>query len=105
LIELEVAFVAFGVILAGLCPVVVAQLRHISKLESRFQAGTTYYINPRIEPWARKLAATAPVSPTQGLTPTAPPASPTMTVTVVELDASPNVLNATAYVTVRTANP
>lgn len=79
MLELQVAFAAFGIILAGLCPIVVAELRHVKKLESRFQAtnndqsgftppagyqpaGTTYYAIPRTEPWTQKFAGTASVT-------------------------------------------
>src|SRR5271168_2259390 len=91
MLEMEIAFGVFGVILAGLCPVVVAELRHVKKLESRFQPSVNYYVVPRPEPWTQKLAGTASVTTTapSGSTTSAP--SVVNTVTVNSLEASPNV--------------
>ena len=101
MLELEVSFAAFAVILAGLCPVVVAEMKHVTKLESRFQARVNYYIVPRPEPWTQKLAGTASVT-------TAAPSSGSATggatavnkVAVLSLVASPTVEDATATVQV-----
>jgi hypothetical protein len=98
MLELEISFAAFGVILAGLCPVVVAELRHVKKLESRFQPGVSYYVVPRPEPWSQKLAGTASVTtnaPSGG-----PAASGPRTLTILSLEASPTVEDATAIVQV-----
>ena len=101
MLELEIAFAAFGVILAGLCPVVVAQLKHVKKLEARFQPGTVYYVAPRPEPWTQKLAGTGSVT-TSYYAGSSGPAPPKVNiVTVLSLDASPTVEDATATVQVQ----
>ena len=109
MVELEVAFAAFGVILAGLCPMIVAQLRHVEKLESRFSAyvspakpGLTYYVIPRPDPWARKLSGTATITPEAPGPGGAAPAGPTANaVSVLSMAATPTGEAATAVVRVR----
>jgi hypothetical protein len=98
MLELEVSFAAFGVILAGLCPVVVAELRHAKKLESRFQPGVNYYVVPRPETWSQKLAGTASVTTTG---PSSVAASGPRSLTILSLEASPTVEDATAIVQVK----
>ncbi len=61
LLELQVAFVVFGIALAGLGPLVVMQSRQVRELESRFDAQTTYYLVPSTDAWARKLGAPASI--------------------------------------------
>lgn len=61
LLELQVAFVLFGIALAGLGPLVVMQLRQVRTLESRFSDQTTYYLVPSTNAWARKLGAAATI--------------------------------------------
>jgi len=61
LLELQVAFVLFGIALAGLGPLVVMQLRQIKMLETRFNDQTTYYLAPSTNAWARKLGAAASI--------------------------------------------
>jgi hypothetical protein len=102
---MQIAFAVFGVILAGLCPIVVAELRHVKLLESRLKASTVdqptvtyYYVTPRANFWIQKLAGTATVT-------TSAPGPPSgssggNTVTIQSLDASPNVEDATAVVQV-----
>jgi hypothetical protein len=124
LLEVQVAFAVFGIGLAGLCPMVVAQIRLLHQLELRLEAqvvgtslitgqsqtlmqGSTYYILPWSNPWAQKLTGSAPIltSPTNPNDPgplqPAPMASPTaFPVTIVELDAPPYSQSVTAYVDV-----
>lgn len=61
LLELQVAFVVFGIALAGLGPLVVMQSRQVRELESRFDDQTTYYLVPSTDAWARKLGAAASI--------------------------------------------
>jgi hypothetical protein len=100
MLEMEIAFAVFGVILAGLCPVVVAEYRHVKKLESRFRPGVPYYVVPRPEPWSRKLAGTASVTTTAPSGSGSSGATPVNAVTTSSLVASPNVEDATANVQV-----
>jgi hypothetical protein len=58
LLEAQVAFVVLGVALAGICPLVVMQLRVVGKLEARFPQGA-YYLAPAADGWARKLGVPA----------------------------------------------
>jgi type II secretory pathway pseudopilin PulG len=119
LLEVQVAFALLGIGLAGLCPLVVMQLRQVRKLELRLQGevvqtnpatgvrtimlpGNTYYIVPWTNVWAQKLAGsgqilTSATSPCDlGSLPTSAPQS----VTIIELDAPPYSQSATAYVDV-----
>jgi hypothetical protein len=123
LLEVQVSFAILGIGLAGLCPLVVMQLRQVRMLERRLQGdvietnpgsgqsqtmltANRYYIVPWQNPWTRKLAgsgqvlqsATSPCDPGPLSLPTNPPAS--FPVTVIELDAAPYSQNLTAYVTV-----
>jgi hypothetical protein len=78
LLEVQVAFALLGIGLAGLCPLVVMQLRQVRVLEKRLQGqvveyswsvGTsqtmltaqTYYLIPWQNPLARKLSGAAQV--------------------------------------------
>jgi hypothetical protein len=81
-LELQVAFVVFGIALAGLGPLVVMQLRQCEQLEDRFNTKTTYYLNPSLDEWARKLGATALVQ-TQNPAPR-PPVPPPPVAKVVD---------------------
>ena len=60
-LELQVAFVLFGVALAGLGPLVVMQSRQLRMLEARFDHQTTYYLAPSTNAWAGKLGAPATI--------------------------------------------
>ena len=51
LLELQVAFVVFGVALTGLCPLVVMQTRHARNLEQRLKPQTVYYVLPSSDRW------------------------------------------------------
>jgi hypothetical protein len=61
LLEIQVAFVVFGIALAGLGPLVVMQSKQLRRLESRFDDHTTYYLVPSTSAWARKLGAAASI--------------------------------------------
>lgn len=72
-LELQVAFVLFGIALAGLVPLVVVQSRQLQKLESRCNDEATYYLVPSSSTWACKLGAPATIQ-TEDPGPPAPPA-------------------------------
>ena len=73
LLELQVAFVVFGIALAGLGPLVVMHLKQLRKIEERTSDQTTYHLVPSPDPWARKLGAPAA---TETVDPGPPPAPP-----------------------------
>jgi hypothetical protein len=118
LFEVQVAFVLLGIGLAGLCPLVVMQLRQVRKLELRLQGqvsshgvtmvmptAPTYYIMPWQNQWAQKLAGSAQIVESTPIPcdpgPLTPGGTfPSFTVTVVELDAPPYSQSVTAYVDV-----
>ncbi len=123
LLEVQVAFAVLGIGLAGLCPLVVMQLRQVRQLELRLEGqvvqksfltgqsntmlpGITYYIVPWTNPLAQKLAGSGQIltSPTNscdpGALPLPFPAPPSFPVSIVELDASPTGQSVTAYVQV-----
>jgi type II secretory pathway pseudopilin PulG len=123
MLEVQVAFAVLGIAMAGLCPLVVMQLRQVRQLELRLQgqvvqlntstggsetmlAGKTYYVVPWGNPWTRKLAASAQIlgsakSPCDpGPLPVPVPAPTAYPVSVVELDAPPYSQTVTVYVDV-----
>jgi len=123
LLEVQVSFAILGIGLAGLCPLVVMQLRQVRQLELRLQGQVietnpingqahtmlepnTYYIVPWKNAWTQKLAGSAQVlQTTTSLCDPGPlnvslPAPPSFPVTIIELDAAPYSQNLTAYVTV-----
>ncbi len=63
LVELQISFLVFAIGVAGLGPLVVMQSRHLTKIESRFNANNTYYLSPSNDDWARKLGAGASITP------------------------------------------
>ena len=89
LLEVQVAFAVLGIGLAGLCPLVVMQLRQVRQLELRLRGQMVetsritgvsqtswsimkdgvispvpvYYIVPWQNPWAQKLAGSAQILP------------------------------------------
>jgi type II secretory pathway pseudopilin PulG len=123
LLEVQVAFAVLGIGLAGLCPLVVMQLRQVRQLELRLEGqvvqksfltgqnqtmlpGINYYIVPWTNPLAQKLAGSGQIltSSTNACDPgplqlptLAPPSFP---VSIVELDATPTGQSVTAYVIV-----
>jgi hypothetical protein len=123
LLEVLVGFTVLGIGLAGLCPLVVMQLRQVRQLERRFQGhvvqrnfvngatytmlpGTTHYLVPWKNPWTQKLAGSSQLLSTNAnacdLDPPPLP-SPTPTafpVTVVALDAPPHSQDVTVHVLV-----
>ena len=117
------SFAILGIGLAGLCPLVVMQLRQVRLLELRLQGqvveknpvsgqtqtmltGNRYYIVPWQNPWTQKLAGAAqiltsptnPCDPGPLTVPSSPP--PSFPVTVIELNAAPYSQNLTAIVNV-----
>jgi type II secretory pathway pseudopilin PulG len=123
LIEVQVAFALLGIGLAGLCPLVVMQLRQVRQLELRLQGqvvqksfltgqsqtmleGCKYYIVPWTNPLAQKLSGSGQIlsSSTNSCDPGAlqlpTPAPPSFPVSIVELDAAPTSQSVTAYVQV-----
>jgi hypothetical protein len=123
LMEIQVSFALLGIGLAGLCPLVVMQLRQIRSLELRLQgqvieaspvsgqsitmlAGTTYYLVPWQNPWTRKLAGSGQVVNSTlnlcdpGSLRVPSPAPQSYPLTIVELDAPPYSESVTAYVDV-----
>jgi hypothetical protein len=68
-LEVSVAFTLLGVGLAGLCPLVVMQVRLSKKIEqgfnpqtAYFKPGTTFYLVPSADAWERKLGVAATVA-------------------------------------------
>jgi type II secretory pathway pseudopilin PulG len=78
LLEVQVAFALLGIGLAGLCPLVVMQLRQVRQLELRLQGnvvqtnpvtgasqtmlqGNTYYIVPWTNVWTQKLTGSGQI--------------------------------------------
>jgi type II secretory pathway pseudopilin PulG len=123
LLEVQVAFAVLGIGLAGLCPLVVMQLRQVRQLELRLEGqvvqksfltgqyqtmlpGITYYIVPWTNPLAQKLSGSGQIltSSTSSCDPGAlqlpTPAPPAFPVTILELDATPTSQSVTAYVIV-----
>lgn len=119
LLEVQVAFTILGIGLAGLCPLVVMQLRQVRQLELRLQGtvintqsgvtmltGQTYYVVPWQNPWTQKLAGSGQIlaSSTSACDPgplaVSSPAPTSYPLTVVELDAAPGSQSVTAYVDV-----
>jgi type II secretory pathway pseudopilin PulG len=123
LLEVQVAFALLGIGLAGICPLVVMQLRQVRQLELRLEGqviatnprtglqqtmlpGIPYYIVPWTNVWAQKLAgsgqiltsASSACDPGYLTLPTSPPQS--YPVTIIELDAAPYSQSATVYVDV-----
>jgi type II secretory pathway pseudopilin PulG len=118
LLEVQVSFALLGIGLAGLCPLVVMQLRQVRQLELRLEGqvvrtnpatgvsqtmlpGSTYYIVPWTNIWAQKLAGSGQIltSPTSPCDPGSS-AQGTYPLTIIELDAVPYSQSATVYVDV-----
>ena len=59
LLELQVALIVFGFALAGLYPLAIMQSKQMTKIESRFNPATTYYLTPSSDEWVCKLGAAA----------------------------------------------
>ena len=83
-LELQVAFVVFGIALSGLGPLVVMQLRQMEKLDSRFSDKATHYLVPSSDPWARRLGAVATIQ-TEDVVPAPGTESKTDAVNEVEI--------------------
>lgn len=63
-LETQVAMVLFMMTISGVVPLAVIQTRQLSRVESRFEPGTTQYLNQPEGRWARKLGAPAILSDT-----------------------------------------
>jgi type II secretory pathway pseudopilin PulG len=118
LLEVQVSFALLGIGLAGLCPLVVMQLRQVRQLELRLEgqvvhtnpatgvsqtmlAGTTYYIVPWNNSWAQKVTGSAQILTSATNPCDAPVVSyGTYPLTIIELDAAPYSQTATVYVDV-----
>lgn len=61
-LEVQVAFAVLGVALAGLAPILVAQLRLIDRIEARLEPDKDHYLVPATNPWMRKLGAAATIT-------------------------------------------
>ena len=77
LVELQVALVVLAIAVAGICPLVVMQSKHLKKIEDRFNDKTTYYLVPSTDEWARKLGAAASIKTED---PGPPPTPPVVTI-------------------------
>jgi type II secretory pathway pseudopilin PulG len=121
LLEVQVAFVLLGIGLAGLCPLVVMQLRQVRQLELRMQGqvslrgvtmvmptAPTYYIVPWQNQWAQKLAGSAqiveatPIPCDPGPLQNPSDVNPSYLVTVLTLDAPSYSQSVSVYVDVTT---
>lgn len=63
-LETQVAMVLFMMTVSGAVPLAVIQTRQLARVESRFEPGTTQYLNQPEGRWARKLGAPAILSDT-----------------------------------------
>jgi len=72
-LELMVALALFGIAVTGTTRLVVIQSRQMSKIERRLNYGTTSYLAPSANAWARKLGAAASI---ESVAPDPPPAPP-----------------------------
>lgn len=59
LLELQVAFIVFGIALTGLFPLVATYSKAMQSLERRVVPRVPCYLVPSTSPWARKLGACA----------------------------------------------
>jgi len=62
LLELVVALTAFGLIVAGIFPLVVMQSRGVKRLENLAPSDKTWHLVPSSDGWVRKLGGTATVT-------------------------------------------
>ncbi len=72
-LEMVVALALFGIALTGTTRLVVMQSRQISKVERRLNYGTTSYLVPSADAWARKLGAAAAIESVEPSFPPPPP--------------------------------
>jgi len=105
LIEVQVAFVLFGIALSGLLPVGVMYLKQVKKLEQRLSEDATYLLAPSKDPWARKLGAAASLVQTLPAGESAAAAAPTNDVFIMSVDIPYAGDTATVEVTVAPKNP
>lgn len=100
LLEIQVAFVLFGVALAGLAPLSVMHLKQLRKLEDRLSDKNTYYLSPSSDPWARKLGAAAQISTVPGPGQGAGGSSPVNAVQILSLERSISGQDVTVHISV-----
>ena len=58
-LEVQTALALLGVALAGLAPIMVVQLRLITKIEKRLKPSDIHYLVPAADEWTKKLGASA----------------------------------------------
>ncbi len=107
MVEVQVAFVLFGIALAGIGPCLAMYTKHLRKVQQRFDPQNVYYLVPSTDLWTRKLGAAAALA-TLDPGPVTPPAMttpPANTVEVNSLDRSMVGQDLTATVTVQAAGP
>lgn len=124
LLEVQVAFALLGIGLAGLCQLVVVQLRQVRAMENRLQGqvvqystskgtsttmlpGQIYYLVPWQNIWARKLSGAAQVVAGSSTIPCDPgPGTPDWgtQVDVISVDAPPGGQDVTVFVDVLTSS-
>lgn len=68
MLEVQIAFTLLGIALAGICPLIVMQLKMSRKIQqgfnpqtAYFHPGDTFYLVPPSDPWERKLGIAAAV--------------------------------------------
>ncbi len=124
LLEVQVAFALLGIGLAGLCQLVVVQLRQVRVMENRLQGqvvqysaskgtnttmlpGQTYYLTPWQNIWARKLSGAAQIVGGSSAIPCDPgPGTPNWSsqVDVISVDAPVGGQTVSVFVDVLTAS-
>lgn len=80
-LELVVALALFGIALTGTTRLVVMQTRQIASVEGRLSHGTTSYLVPSADAWARKLGAAAAI---ESVDPGPQPPPPVPPVTLID---------------------
>lgn len=101
------AFVLFGIALAGIVPCLVMYTKQLRNLQKRFDPHAVHYLVPSTDRWARKLGAAAALA-TFDPGPVTPPATtelPANTVEVTSLERSMVNQELTATVTVQAVQP
>jgi hypothetical protein len=106
LLELQVAFVVFGIALSGVAPLVIMHLRQLRTLENRMKTDTTYFLAPSSDPWSRKLGAAATISsvepaPAEEISPD----TPALALQILSVDQSPTGEDVTVRVQTTSTPP
>ncbi len=100
LLEIQVAFVLFGVALAGLAPLSVMHLKQLRKIEDRLSDKNTYYLSPSSDLWARKLGAAAQIATVPGPGQEASASSAVLDVRILSLERSFSGQELTVHISV-----